>query len=262
MSSLRRRQWIEIHDQPWCPKAVRDGATDCLKLFAVIGRQFNGAVEPLSAALSATGDRYIVDLCSGGGGPWLGLQSLVDANGSPPIVVLTDLFPNQPAMERAHLRTRGRVQFVDRSIDATEVPLDLPGLRTLFTAFHHFDPASARAVIQNAVDAEQGIAIFEQTQRSFSGLLFMLLLPLLALMATPLLSPFRWSRLFWTYVIPAIPLVLCLDGVVSCLRTYTDDELQAMIDDLDGAPYVWRFGRARTLMSPLGIRYLIGVCAK
>ncbi len=101
MSSLRRRQWIEIHDQPWCPAVVRDGATDCLKLFAVIGRQFNGAIEPLNVALAATGDHYIVDLCAGGGGPWSMLQSRVDANGSPPIVVLTDLFPDRAAMERA-----------------------------------------------------------------------------------------------------------------------------------------------------------------
>ncbi len=151
---------------------------------------------------------------------------------------------------------------MDRPVDATDVPVDLPGLRTLFTAFHHFDPTDARAVLQDAVDAGQGIAIFEQTQRSIAGLLFMLLLPLLALLATPLLRPFRWSRLFWTYVIPAIPLVLCFDGIVSCLRTYSDDELQTMVDDLEGTPYVWRFGRARTLLSPLGVRYLIGVCSK
>ena len=258
MSRLSRRQWIEIHDQPWCPAAVRDGATDCLKLFAVIGRQFNGAIEPLNTVLAETGDRYIVDLCAGGGGPWLGLQNRVDAGGAPPIVVLTDLFPNQGAMERAHLRTRGRIQYVNRPVDAAAVPKDLPGLRTLFTAFHHFDPTTASAVLQDAVNANQAIAIFEQTQRSLLALFFMLTLFPLALLATPLIRPFRWSRLFWTYVIPAIPLVLLVDGIVSCLRTYSQAELQAMTDGLDGPRYVWRYGRARTLLSPLGISYLVG----
>jgi hypothetical protein len=258
MIRLSRRQWIEIHDQPWCPVAVRDGATDCLKLFAVIGRQFDGAIDPLNAVLAETGDRYIVDLCAGGGGPWLGLHNRLDAGGAPPIVVLTDLFPNQAAMQRAHRRTRGHIQYVKRPVDAAAVSEDLPGLRTLFTAFHHFDPTAARAVLQDAVTANQAVAIFEQTQRSLFGLIFMLLLFPLALLATPLLHPFRWSRLFWTYVIPAIPLVLLVDGIVSCLRTYTQCELQAMIDSLDGPRYTWRYGRARTLLSPLGMNYLVG----
>ena len=59
MSRLARRQWIEIHDQPWCPAAVRDGATDCLKLFAVIGRQFHEAddcLKPRPSTPAENGD--------------------------------------------------------------------------------------------------------------------------------------------------------------------------------------------------------------
>ncbi len=255
---ITRRQLLEIHDQPWCPPAVRDGATDCLRLFAVVGRQFDGAVEPLAHALAATGDRYIVDLCAGSGGPWSGLYHRFAAAARPPIVVLTDLFPNQAAMASAHTRSGGRIQFVPDPVDATAVPADLPGLRTLFTAFHHFDPENARAILQDAVDAGQGIAIFEQTQRSLFALIFMIVLAPLAWLGVPLIRPFSWSRLFWTYVIPAIPLVLLFDGIVSCLRTYSADELKAMVGSLDGAPYHWQIGRSRSLLSPLGISYLVG----
>ena len=38
------------------------------------------------------------------------------------------------------------------------------------------------------------------------------------LLATPFILPFRWSRLFWTYIVPALPLVLTFDVVVSLLR--------------------------------------------
>ena len=138
------------------------------------------------------------------------------------------------------------------------MPADLPGLRTLFTAFHHFEPARAAAILQDTVDAGQGIAIFEQTRRSLAAILFMLVLAPLALFGTPLIRPFRWSRLYWTYIIPAIPLVLLFDGVVSCLRTYSDAELRAMTDGLGGPAYVWKTGCARSLFSPLGISYLIG----
>ena len=255
---IHRQQLFEIHDQAWCPDAVRDGATDCLRFFAIVGRQFQGAVEPIEEVLVETGDRYVIDLCAGSGGPWLGLYNQVARVDTPPIVVMTDLFPNQPAMERAVQASGGRIQRVIKSVDATSVPADLPGLRTLFTAFHHFNPMTARAILQDAVDAGQGIAIFEQTRRSIWAMIFMLTLAPLALLSVPLMRPFRWSRLFWTYLIPAIPLVLLFDGIVSCLRTYSREELRTMTESLIGQPYQWRYGRARTLLSPLGISYLIG----
>jgi hypothetical protein len=40
----------------------------------------------------------------------------------------------------------------------------------MFTSFHHFRPAAAEAIIQNAVDARQGIGIFEVTRRSLSAI--------------------------------------------------------------------------------------------
>jgi hypothetical protein len=86
----------------------------------------------------------------------------------------------------------------------------------------------------------------------------MLILPLLAWLFTPFLRPFRWSRLFWTYVVPAIPFVLLHDGIVSCLRTYEPAELQAMVARLHGRPYVWEIGRTVSPLSPIGITYLTG----
>ena len=84
-------------------------------------------------------------------------------------------------------------------------------------------------------------------------------MPLLALLLTPLIRPWRRSRIFWTYVIPAIPLVLCIDGVVSCLRTYEPDELLALAAALHGPTYRWQAGRAASPLSPIGVTYLVGL---
>ena len=261
---MRRRHLIEIHEQSWCPVAVRDGATDCLRLIALIGRQFDGALPPLRRALAMTGAERIVDLGSGGGGPWLALRArLHTAAGAPAPIILTDLFPNRQALQAARAQAPAQIDFVEHAVDATNVPVELPGLRTLFTTFHHFDPPTAQAILQDAVDARQGIAIFEQTQRTRAAQLFMLILAPIALLSAPLLRPFCWSRLFWTYVIPAIPAVLVFDGIVSCWRTYTEPDLRGMIARLTtgeahGSAYHWEMGHARTLLSPLGISYLIG----
>ena len=39
--------------------------------------------------------------------------------------------------------------------------LSLKGVRTIFSAFHHFDNCTAREVIKNAVEAKQAIGIFD-----------------------------------------------------------------------------------------------------
>src|SRR2546422_6427005 len=51
--------------------------------------------------------------------------------------------------------------FRSEPVDATQVPGDLHGFRTIFTAFHHFRPAQARAVVADAVAKGEGIGVFE-----------------------------------------------------------------------------------------------------
>jgi len=75
---------------------------------------------------------------------------------------------------------------------------------------------------------------------------------------TPLIRPFRWSRLLCTYVLPIIPLVLLFDGVVSCLRTYSPLELREMIKKLPGSEYQWKVGEYSKASGQVPITYLIG----
>ncbi len=264
---MKRRQLLEIHEQPWCPAEIRDGATDCLRAIANLTQQYRFVLPLLEKVLMAGGSRQIVDLCSGGAGPWLSLAPrLQRRSGRSTPVLLTDLFPNRQSSENENSESGdskmgGRpanVTFVATPVDATQLPADMPGLRTLFTAFHHFEPATAQAILQNAVDQKQPIAIFEQTRRSIWALPVMLLLPLLAWLVTPFLRPRHWSRFFWTYIIPIIPAVLCFDGIVSCLRTYEPDELRALTEQLHGDAYTWESGRVRSPLSPIGVTYLLG----
>jgi hypothetical protein len=263
---MRRLHLLEVHEQPWCPAQIRDGATDCLRAIAGILQQYRAAVPLLQRALDATGSRQIIDLCSGGAGPWLRIGPQLQRRLRRRVpVVLTDLYPSWQSNVRDRASgdsprqaTGQQIIFVPFPVDATRVSPALPGLRTLFTAFHHFDPPTAQAILQSAVDQAQGIGIFEQTRRSPWALLVMLVLPLLAWLFTPFLRPFHWSRLFWTYVIPAIPTVLLLDGLVSCLRTYEPYELRAMVEQLHGPPYTWEIGRVRSPLSPIGVIYAIG----
>jgi hypothetical protein len=203
-----------------------------------------------------------VDLCSGAGGPWLWLyKSLyIDFDRQDTTMVsvcLTDKYPNTPAFARAQTASRNKIHFHASPVSVTEVPPDLDGFRTLFASFHHFPPPEAQAILQDAVDRQQGIGIFEVPGRHFLTILLTLLVPIADLLVTPFLRPFRWSRLLWTYLLPVIPLILLFDGLVSCLRVYSPRELTELTEHLSFASdYEWDIGEERAGL--LTITYLIG----
>ena len=162
------------------------------------------------------------------------------------------------AFENARSIPDVSIDFCSHSIDAKNVPVELAGFRTMFSAFHHFPPAEARAIIQNTVDARQGIGIFEITRRTAPAIAAMFLWSLSSLLITPFVRPFRWSRLIFTYLVPVIPFVLLFDGIVSCLRTYRPSELTELVGKLSAAGYEWKTGECRDSRFNAPITYLIG----
>ncbi len=128
----------------------------------------------------------------------------------------------------------------------------------MFTAFPHFRPEDARAILASTVRARQGFAIFEGTARTPGSLAMMLLVPLAVWVLTPFIRPFRWSRLFWTYMVPVAPIAMMFDGVVSCLRIYTADERKAMAVEVGGEAFDWEAGIEYPPGSAIPIPYLIG----
>jgi hypothetical protein len=213
----------------------------------------------LLTALRRAGGSHILDLCSGGGGPWLWLHQTLAEKGVSMSVCLTDKYPNLQAFEQWTRETNHAIRFHPHPVDATHVPDELPGFRTMFTAFHHFRPEHARAVLADAVRKRQGIGIFEATHRSLLGLLLMLSTPFIVLVLTPFIRPFRWSRWLWTYLIPLVPLIALFDGLVSCLRTYRVSELREMIARLNSNDYHWEIGTVQSKLIPIPVTYLVGV---
>lgn len=258
---MPRLHLFEIEDQPWCPAAVRDTLTDTLAFVLNRTNRYGPIVPRLRRALERTGARRILDLCSGAGGPWLRLLPQLEGGGAgePRIdILLTDRYLNRPALERVRGASGHRIDFHPHPVDATRVPPELDGFRTLFTAFHHFRPADARAILEDAVREGQGIAIFEVNERRLLSLLILAFAPLAVLFAVPFLRPFRAAHLLWTYVIPVAPVAALVDGVVSCLRAYSPAELRELSRGLCGGRYTWEIGRERGGLWPGSVTYLIG----
>jgi hypothetical protein len=255
---MNRIHLFEVVDLPWCPAVVRDAATDWIAFMLNGHKGFNTLAPKLLWALSKVKQTNIVDLCSGGGGPWLTLEREL-AKEADVSVLLTDLFPNRGCME-VLAGSPGKFRLHGSPVDATRVPAELQGVRTIMSGFHHFRPEQARAILQDAVSRRQAIVIFEGSDSRAKGIAMIMLMPLLMWLFMPLVRPFRWSRLALTYAMPVLPMVGLWDGSVSMLRTYSPAELRALIDGVDGHErYEWKVGTEPVKGSPLGLTYLVGV---
>jgi len=246
---MARVHLCELHDQPWFPPAWRDLLTDYLSFYARVFRPYECVAPLLAEALQQAGARRIVDLCSGSGEAVLSLRPGLERSGLRGLTItLTDKYPNPAAWRRAAACGGGAVDSVGEAVDATRAPRALHGFRTLFTSLHHFRPHDARAVLADAAAAREGIAAFEYTERNFLVWgLPLVLIPAFVWITTPFMRPFSWRRLLWTYPLPVVPLVAMWDGFVSCLRTYSPRELEALVCALPDCDMEWRIGRVRSV---------------
>jgi hypothetical protein len=256
---LPRLHLFELEDQPWFPAVIRDLATDYLHFLETKLDLHRPTVPLLGAALRETGLNHVVDLCSGGGGGIASLQKALQSEGLAIHFTLTDRFPNLDAFRQAESESSGKIAFEPESVDARSVPSRLRGFRTVFNAFHHFRPSDAISVLKDAARAGQPIGIFELPDRAAHTLIPMLLLtPLMVLLATPFIRPFRWQRLLWTYLLPLVPLTCWWDGIVSILRAYRPSELEQLAKSVAIERYCWRAGQVPIASTPGRLTYLLG----
>ncbi|MHA6249703.1 class I SAM-dependent methyltransferase [Pontibacter sp. CAU 1760] len=254
-----RLQLFELEDQPWFPHVIRQGMLDFLRFMISKLHAYEAALPLLQELLERTQQRHITDLCSGaGGGIEVVQRQLSQRMGTPIQVTLTDLYPNLAAYAYLAQTSGGTLDYIAAPVDATAVPEQITGVRTIFSSFHHFPPAVAKAVLQQAASQKAAIGVFEGASKSWLELLLLwAVFPFLILLVTPFIRPFRFSRIAYTYLLPLIPLGIIWDGTVSLLRIYTPHMLQGMVQSLDTPGYTWRTGKAGARLGKHVI-YIIG----
>jgi hypothetical protein len=256
---MGRLHLFEITDQKWCPQSVRGVVTDYIRFGA---EKWKLDVTMASFLLQEFIDHpeacQIVDLCTGTGGPWLRMLQFFEQAGLSIKVCFTDKYPNAPALEYLCSVFPGKCDFSLQSVDAAHVPGTFSGFRTIFSGFHHFRPTEARAILQDAVNCGQGIAIFETTQRTPWAMLNFMAVSFLMPFSVPFILPFRWSRLVWTYLVPIAPMVQLFDSFISCLRSYSVAELRELTRSINVKGYTWEVGETKLSSAPVPITYVRG----
>ncbi|MFN2427621.1 MAG: hypothetical protein ABR587_14365 [Candidatus Binatia bacterium] len=253
---MARLHLFEFEDQKWCPPVLRNAVTGYLRLVVTLTQQLRPVIPALADFLRRTGETSILDLCSGSGAIAGQLSHGLLRRGQHTQIVLSDLYPDAASLGDIAEASGGRVEVHSTPLDATAVPAELPGLRTIFNGFHHFAPPEARRVLTAAAESGRPIAVIEFVERGILPLSGVLLSPILVMILAPFLRPFRWQTLFFVYIVPLVPLIILWDGVVSWLRVYSLDELREMATSVAVPDYAWEAGRWRA--GPVRVTYLLG----
>jgi hypothetical protein len=254
---MKRFHLFEFEDYSWFPSVIRDSATDYLRFMVEALKYYLPAAAYINEVMKKSGEDSIIDLCSGGGGGMVDIYKEFCKSGkSSAKITLSDKYPNIPAFEDIKKITNGGINYESNSIDATNVPKEIRGVRTMFSAFHHFRAEQAKQILQNAAEAGAPVAFFDGAGNKFViASAIALGHPFIFFFATPFIKPFKFSRLFYTYIIPVIPITTIWDGIVSALRFYTTDEINELTKDITS--YHWETGVIKGKML-IKLRYILG----
>ena len=257
---MGRIHLFEFEDQKWFPAFLRNYGTDFLQFLSNKTKMYKPIIPIIEKGVKESETNQIVDLGSGGGGGLIWLNEELKKDNQDLKILLTDYFPNISAFEFIKNQS-DNFDYVKTPVDARNVPKELKGLRTQFLSLHHFKPVDAKKILQNAVDSDSSIAIFEAQERSVASLLAMFFSPISVLIITPFIRPFRLGRIIFTYLIPIVPLFVWWDGIVSSIRTYSVKEMNELVNSLENSEkFNWETGRMKS--GPGVVLFLLGTKKK
>ena len=255
---MKRYNFCEIEDQLWFPSTFRNLITDILEFIVVRFQIYEPIIPLIKEVMQHMKTNKIIDLCSGGSGPWSHIQAQLQGEQEAVSVTLTDKYPNIQAFEKIKVRSDSKIQYISEAVDATNVPLYLKGIRTIFSGFHHFEPDAAKKILQNTVNSRSAIGIFEFTEKRYDRIPFALFLPLIAFFIAPFIKPRTFKNIFWANIIPIVPLVFAYDAIISHIRTYSPEDLKELIKGINSQGYEWKIGLIPSTLRTMRITYLIG----
>jgi len=241
-------------------------------------------VKKLVDMMDATQNTTIIDLCSGAGGPLVTLAKILRQSHHILKFYLTDLHPCVNQFEQIK-RSCDNIHYCSHSLNALHLQRHLLNdsvdpttstqsshsntgniakngmemiahghvIRTLFMSFHHFNEDQATQLLRDAIKDDDSIAIFELTNRTWHQILrYLFLFPIMIIYRALAIRTFSWKRFLFTFIIPLIPFVLLLDGVISHMRSYTEEEMYQMTQEVDPThQYHWEISQDWTQLFPI-----------
>jgi len=130
---MRRLHLFEFGDQQWFPQFLRDAETAYLATgYRFLPQLPHQWTEKISTVLQPGARAELLDLCSGSGGAMPLIVDELVKRDYDVRAILSDFYPNPESVSHP------RIRWLAEPVDATRVSPNLAGVRTMFSAFHHF----------------------------------------------------------------------------------------------------------------------------
>ncbi len=264
---MKRIELFEFEDFPQFPSWIRTSITNLI----VVLQKMMGTSDLLAALLLRIHERHnfskIVDMGSGSGGAMPILLEKLNAQSNNNFeLLLTDLHPNPTFVKDINASGIANLRYQEQPLDATNLSQAPEGLKTMMNCFHHMSPKKAKQILGSAQENNQAILIYELTDNSIPTIAWWLFLPLslvilivMVIFMTPFVRPLSFKQVFFTYLIPIIPLFYAWDGQASAARTYSLDDIRELLATLPKSNYTWELEIARKENGKAAGYYLLGL---
>lgn len=257
IDQLKRFHLFEFNDQQNLPRFMTAWLSRARHHLHEVSQDGRIWAPKILELLKRYGAPKIVDLYSGSGDPILEVARILERDhGIRAHITLTDQNPNLLTAAEINARDDDRTYVTD-SVDTTDVPTTYEGVRTILSAFHRLPPEAAYNLLKHAFNTRQHIFIGETTQRSIRAMWTHATALKRCDETNPPVGTTRAQELL-TLRLPVLPTMLAWDNIVSCLRTYSHEELAPWLEELSAADYRWEVGELWNSNVQISYPYLMG----
>jgi hypothetical protein len=221
---------FEFMDQAWLPDSLRSTIRECLECGS--SRPFQDYYEwvanEVRREVLAGGFEHVVELGAGTAPIARHLARLPDL--AQVEVIVCDSHPQTETYRDLEKQFPDRIRPLYEPVDFTQPRAWPPKtLLLLAAAFHHIPPAMRRDVLRHLSESGARVMVVEPVRKTALSMLFCGMA-----LTTSFLLPFwffrrpgKLRRFFWCYLFPVAPFVFLWEGLVSCLRMWSDAEWKA-----------------------------------
>lgn len=221
----------ELEDFSWFPSALRLQQLEFIGWFSKEARIFKNLEKPFKNWLP---EGRIRDLCSGSGqaaayfSNWMGPEQYME---------LSDLYPSYiETYQKLSLPPNIKINYeaLDVLKNQNNWIEEASGF-TMFNAFHHFNEAQQRQLVQCMVQSNKPFFFVELLRPSLWTFIQVLITTTIGqVIFTPFIRPFRWQRFV---LLPVNILTVLIDGLISVLKSKNAEQYHREIEGIDLGSY-------------------------
>ncbi|MGF2412920.1 hypothetical protein [Ferruginibacter sp.] len=219
----------ELEDYSWFPQTLRRWQMEFIGSIAVWIKLYQPLAPVLQQIIKENKIIALQDLCSGSGIPAVYIHNAL----IPKIpMLLTDKFPDTSFVNKPG------IAYSLHAVDVLEVATVQDTVYTMYNAFHHFSAAQQKELVQNMANKQATFLIAEILEPGLLNCIkIFFTTTFIQLLTAPLLQPFSFARLFFTYIVPVNLFTVTYDGIVSVLKSKTAKQYEQLLKNISSRSY-------------------------